>query len=331
MQNQNLVTILENLCELRNLCESRKYSIACLIQTANAQINCVNYPSMRIIRAYFMLTNIMVRRVVSWTIMRIIRGVRISKGQIIRLYCNVTKMTSHSNSVFAGRHCYSLNNHLIYRNLCSSKFFKMHHFLFVGLEKKTQVLQPEEKKTVAYHEAGHAVSGWFLEHADPLLKVSIIPRGKGLGYAQLLPKEQYLYTQDQVCNFIFKWPEFETRPVRQWLAKINSKWLVWKSVRLIYIETNSRNDCSIWTEKSRFGLISFKTYRRLLNTDNETKGPFTSSDCTRDCFLLFTLFGDHLPCKATFQISSLFENTWLLYFFHPSFAGPPVIYSHFQL
>lgn len=47
-----------------------------------------------------------------------------------------------------------------------------------GMEKKTNVLQPEEKKTVAYHEAGHAVAGWFLEHADPLLKVSIIPRGK---------------------------------------------------------------------------------------------------------------------------------------------------------
>jgi len=43
--------------------------------------------------------------------------------------------------------------------------------VFLGLEKKTQVLQPEEKKTVAYHEAGHAVAGWFLEHADPLLKV----------------------------------------------------------------------------------------------------------------------------------------------------------------
>ena len=43
-----------------------------------------------------------------------------------------------------------------------------------GLEKKTQVLQPEEKKTVAYHEAGHAVAGWYLEHADPLLKVRLI-------------------------------------------------------------------------------------------------------------------------------------------------------------
>jgi len=69
-----------------------------------------------------------------------------------------------------------------------------------GLEKKTQVLQPEEKKTVAYHEAGHAIAGWFLEHADPLLKVSIIPRGKGLGYAQYLPKEQYLYTQEQILD-----------------------------------------------------------------------------------------------------------------------------------
>lgn len=69
-----------------------------------------------------------------------------------------------------------------------------------GLEKKTQVLQPEEKKVVAYHEAGHAVAGWFLEYADPLLKVSIIPRGKGLGYAQYLPKEQYLYSTEQLLD-----------------------------------------------------------------------------------------------------------------------------------
>ncbi|PAV73348.1 hypothetical protein WR25_18919 isoform A [Diploscapter pachys] len=67
-----------------------------------------------------------------------------------------------------------------------------------GMEKKSQVLQPEEKRTVAYHEAGHAVAGWFLEYADPLLKVSIIPRGKGLGYAQYLPKEQYLYSKEQL-------------------------------------------------------------------------------------------------------------------------------------
>ncbi len=57
-----------------------------------------------------------------------------------------------------------------------------------GLEKKSLVLSPEEKKTIAYHEAGHAICGWFFQWADPLLKVSIIPRGRGvLGYAQYLP------------------------------------------------------------------------------------------------------------------------------------------------
>ncbi|XP_057695679.1 AFG3-like protein 1 isoform X1 [Corythoichthys intestinalis] len=69
-----------------------------------------------------------------------------------------------------------------------------------GLEKKSQVLQLPERTTVAYHEAGHAVTGWFLEHADPLLKLSIVPRGKGLGYAQYLPKEQHLFTQEQLFD-----------------------------------------------------------------------------------------------------------------------------------
>merc|ERR1711973_436095 len=87
-----------------------------------------------------------------------------------------------------------------------NEYILLHHFeqaierVVAGMEKKSNVLQPEEKKTVAYHEAGHAVAGWFLEHADPLLKVSIIPRGKGLGYAQYLPKEQYLYTTEQLFD-----------------------------------------------------------------------------------------------------------------------------------
>lgn len=56
-----------------------------------------------------------------------------------------------------------------------------------GMEKKSKVLQPEERRTVAYHEAGHAVIGWYLEHADPLLKVSIVPRGSAaLGYVAVL-------------------------------------------------------------------------------------------------------------------------------------------------
>lgn len=68
-----------------------------------------------------------------------------------------------------------------------------------GLEKKNKIISPEEKKVIAYHEAGHAICGWFLEHAHPLIKVSIVPRGvAALGYAQYLPKEQYLYTTEQM-------------------------------------------------------------------------------------------------------------------------------------
>jgi len=70
-----------------------------------------------------------------------------------------------------------------------------------GLEKKNKIISPEEKNIVAYHEAGHAVAGWFLEFADPLLKVSIVPRGvAALGYAQYLPKEQYLYRTEQLLD-----------------------------------------------------------------------------------------------------------------------------------
>jgi len=70
-----------------------------------------------------------------------------------------------------------------------------------GLEKKNKIISPEEKKIIAYHEAGHAVCGWFLEHAYPLLKVTIVPRGvAALGYAQYTPKEQYLYDTEQLMD-----------------------------------------------------------------------------------------------------------------------------------
>lgn len=70
-----------------------------------------------------------------------------------------------------------------------------------GLEKRNKIISPEEKKIVAYHEAGHAIAGWFLEHCDPLVKVSIVPRGiAALGYAQYLPKEQFLYTTEQLTD-----------------------------------------------------------------------------------------------------------------------------------
>ena len=72
-----------------------------------------------------------------------------------------------------------------------------------GLEKKNKIISPEEKEIIAYHEAGHAICGWYLEHAHPLLKVTIVPRGSAaLGYAQYTPKEQYLYNTDQLIDQI---------------------------------------------------------------------------------------------------------------------------------
>ncbi|KAL3917778.1 MAG: hypothetical protein SGPRY_006271, partial [Prymnesium sp.] len=70
-----------------------------------------------------------------------------------------------------------------------------------GLEKKSKVMTVEDKTRVAHHEAGHATVGWFLKHASPLLKVSIVPRGMAaLGYAQYVPKERKLYTQEQMLD-----------------------------------------------------------------------------------------------------------------------------------
>jgi len=64
---------------------------------------------------------------------------------------------------------------------------------------KPGTLNEKEKEVVAFHEAGHALVGWLLEHTDPVLKVSIVPRSKGaLGFAQYLPSDQKLYTTEQV-------------------------------------------------------------------------------------------------------------------------------------
>ncbi len=72
-----------------------------------------------------------------------------------------------------------------------------------GLEKKNKIISPEEKLIIAYHEAGHAVCGWYLEFAHPLVKVTIVPRGlAALGYAQYLPKEQYITRKEKLLDDI---------------------------------------------------------------------------------------------------------------------------------
>ena len=69
-----------------------------------------------------------------------------------------------------------------------------------GLERKNKIITPQEKKTIAYHEAGHATVSWVLEHANPLIKVTIIPRGKALGAAWYLPEERQITTKEQMLD-----------------------------------------------------------------------------------------------------------------------------------
>uniref|UniRef100_A0ACD5WJY4 Uncharacterized protein n=1 Tax=Avena sativa TaxID=4498 RepID=A0ACD5WJY4_AVESA len=87
------------------------------------------------------------------------------------------------------------------------KLITMQHFesaidrVIGGLEKKNKVISKLERRTVAYHESGHAVAGWFLEHAEPLLKVTIVPRGTAtLGFAQYVPSENLLMTKEQLFD-----------------------------------------------------------------------------------------------------------------------------------
>ena len=69
-----------------------------------------------------------------------------------------------------------------------------------GLEKKNKIIKPEEKRTVAFHEAGHATVSWLLEHANPLIKVTIVPRGRSLGAAWYLPEERQITTTEQLLD-----------------------------------------------------------------------------------------------------------------------------------
>ena len=71
-----------------------------------------------------------------------------------------------------------------------------------GLEKKNKIITPSEKKSIAYHEAGHATVSWLLEHANPLVKVTIVPRGKSLGAAWYLPEERSITTTEQILDDI---------------------------------------------------------------------------------------------------------------------------------
>lgn len=74
--------------------------------------------------------------------------------------------------------------------------------VIAGLEKKSKIISEGEKKVIAHHEAGHATASWFLKHADNLLKVSVVPRGRSLGAAWYLPQEHVIYNTDQFMDRI---------------------------------------------------------------------------------------------------------------------------------
>ena len=75
--------------------------------------------------------------------------------------------------------------------------------VIAGIEKKSNVIKPHEKSKIAHHEAGHAVAGWFLEHADPLVKVTIVPRGRALGFAMYQPSDLNLMPEEQILGLYF--------------------------------------------------------------------------------------------------------------------------------
>ncbi|XP_052817660.1 AFG3-like protein 2 [Mya arenaria] len=86
--------------------------------------------------------------------------------------------------------------------VCMDHFEQAIERVVAGMEKKSRVLQPSEKKKIAFHEAGKAVTGWFLEHAAPILKISLVPRGDKLSFSMSLPREKYLYTQEQLMDIM---------------------------------------------------------------------------------------------------------------------------------
>lgn len=140
------------------------------------------------------------------------------RDQIFRIYLNKLKVDQDASYYsqrlaaltpgFAGADIANVCNEaalIAARN--ESAVIMMQHFeaaidrVIGGLEKKNKVISKLERQTVAYHESGHAVAGWFLEHAEPLLKVTIVPRGTAaLGFAQYVPSENLLMTKEQLFD-----------------------------------------------------------------------------------------------------------------------------------
>ncbi|CAI9779055.1 unnamed protein product [Fraxinus pennsylvanica] len=140
------------------------------------------------------------------------------RDQIFRIYLNKLKLDKEPSYYsqrlaaltpgFAGADIANVcNEAALIAARTDSTLITMQHFeaaidrVIGGLEKKNKVISKLERRTVAYHESGHAVAGWFLEHAEPLLKVTIVPRGTAaLGFALYVPNEDLLMTKEQLFD-----------------------------------------------------------------------------------------------------------------------------------
>ncbi|WP_181214342.1 ATP-dependent zinc metalloprotease FtsH [Phocaeicola faecicola] len=109
-----------------------------------------------------------------------------------------------------------------------------------GLEKKTKVMTAAEKRTIALHEAGHATISWFLEHANPLIKVTIVPRGRALGAAWYLPEERQITTKEQMLD--------------EMCATLGGR--AAEEVMLGHISTGAMNDLERVT-KQAYGMVAY--------------------------------------------------------------------------
>ncbi|KAF3636133.1 ATP-dependent zinc metalloprotease FTSH 3, mitochondrial [Capsicum annuum] len=139
------------------------------------------------------------------------------REQIFRIYLN--KLKIDQEAAFYSQRLAALTPGFVgadIANVCNeaallaarreSTIINMEHFeaatdrVIGGLEKKNKVISKLERRTIAYHESGHAVAGWFLEHAEPLLKVAIIPRGTALGFAQYVNSEKHVKIKEQLFD-----------------------------------------------------------------------------------------------------------------------------------
>lgn len=130
-------------------------------------------------------------------------GLKVS-GDVVELASRLAALTPGFVGADIANIC---NEAAIHAARASEKVVSLRNFeaaidrVIAGMERRQSIMTPDEKRTIAFHEAGHAIAGWFLEHADPLLKVTIIPRSGGaLGFAQYLPKEVQLFTREALVD-----------------------------------------------------------------------------------------------------------------------------------